>query len=407
MDRPRSRQTLARAAAATLAASLATACATTPEAPMRRENLARQIADDAAAFNEAYARSVSGQILLNVLRARDRQPRYYLSMSGIADSPSVSWSENLGVSGTPLGEGASPWGFGAFGVQRQTQSRPTYAVSPLSAETLTKTVFQPTPGNVFAHYWESGWSRDLLIFLMVERMVRVETVNGERQITEVVNDATNIRGDCAEGEAGGCKFVRAARAFLADIAQHDEARATPDAAPVCGLVTAYDPAQPVRGVPPAAGQQCEPRFIIGNVTYVMSLRSFDDIVYYVGELMRPSLTGGGDDAVMASPLTVRAAGLRSQIGAPLFRILPADEAAREAPIDPHAFFAASVSYGGRRFYAGPPVGRACAAATPDGPCADTPMNGDRSSSVLSLLAELLALNQSPDAIRAPQRVFVE
>ena len=407
MDRPTRAKIAPRVLTAMLAVLLATGCASAPSIQLRRENLARQIADDASAFNEAYARAVSSQILLNVLRARDRQPRYYLSMSGIADAPSVSYSENVGVGGTPLGEGASPWGFGSFGFQRQTQSRPTYAVSPLSAETLTKTVFQPTPGNVFAHYWDSGWSRDLLIFLMVERIVRVETVNGQRQVIETLNDATNIRSDCPPEAGGGCKFVRAARAFLAEVATTDEARASPEGAPVCGLVTAYAPAQPVRRAPPVAGQDCDPRFIIGDATYVMSLRSFDDIVYYVGELMRPSLTEGGDDAVMASRLTVRAAGLRSEHGAPLFRILPADEATREAPIDPRTFYAASVSYGGRRFYAGPPVGRACAAATPDGVCADDPDHGDRSSSVLSLLAELLALNQSPDSIRAPQRVFVE
>ncbi len=401
------RSSLTRLALISLAATLVTGCGAAPSASLRREGLARQIADDAAAFNEAYARSVSGQILLNVLRARDRQPRYYLSMSGIADAPSVRYNESVGVGSIPLGDGASPWGFGSFGFERETSSRPSYAVQPLSAETLTKTVFQPTPGNVFAHYWDSGWSRDLLIFLMVERITRIETVNGKRVVSEVLNDATNIRSDCGGEEGGGCKFVRAARAFLTEISTRDEARAAPDAGPVCGLVTAYAPAQPVRAAPPAPGQQCDPRFVVGAATYVMSLRSFDDIVYYVGELMRPSLTASGDEAVMASPLTVRAAGLRSQIGAPLFRILPADEASRIAPIDPHAYYAAGVSYGGRRFYAGPPVGRACASATPDGVCADNPDNGDRSSSVLSLLAELLALNQSPDSIRAPQRVFVE
>ena len=401
------RSTLRRVALVTLAASLAAGCATAPAAPARRETLARQIADDATAFNEAYARSVSGQILLNVLRARDRQPRYYLSMSGIADAPSVRYNESLGVGAVPLGEGASPWGFGSFGFERETSSRPSYAVQPLSAETLTKTVFQPTPGNVFEHYWESGWSRDLLLFLMVERITRIETVDGARLVSEWVNDATNIRSDCTGEEGGGCKFVRAVRTFLTDISIRDEARTSPDASPVCGLVTAYGPAQPVRAAPPAPGQSCEPRFVVGAATYVMSLRSFDDIVYYVGELMRPSLTASGDEATMASPLTVRAAGLRTQIGAPLFRILPAEEAAREAPIDPHTYYAAGVAYGGRRFYAGPPVGRACAAATPEGVCADDPDHGDRSSSVLSLLAELLALNQSPDAIRAPQRVFVE
>lgn len=396
-----------RAALLALATALLAACGTTPAAPLRRESLARQIADDAAAFNEAYARAVSAQILLNVLRARDRQPRYYLSMSGIADAPGFRYRENVGVSGTPLGEGASPWGFGNFGVERETQRRPSYAVQPLSAETLTKTVFQPTPTNVFAHYWSSGWSHDLLLFLMVERIVRIETVRGRREVSEVLNDATNIRTDCRGEEGGGCKYVRAARAFLAEIATRDEARANPDAAPVCGLVTAYAPAQPVRPGRAPAGESCEPRFVVGAATYVMSLRSFDDIVYYVGELMRPSLTQLGDDAVMAAPLTVRAAGLRSETGAPLFRILPEPHAEREAPIDAQSYFAAGVSYGGRRYFAGPPVGRSCAAAAPDGVCVDNPHSGDRSSSVLSLLAELLALNQSPDALRAPSRLIAD
>lgn len=393
--------------AAFLALAMLAACSSMPSQPMRRETLARQIADDAAAFNEAYARTVSSQILLNVLRARDRQPRYYLSMSGIADAPSLRYRENVGVGSVPLGEGASPWGFGNLGIERETQSRPSYAVQPLSAETLTKTVFLPTPTNVFAHYWSSGWSHDLLLFLLVERIVRVENVRGERKVVEVLNDATNIRTDCTGEEGGGCKYVRLARTFLAEVAVRDEARAGPDAAPVCGLVTAYAPSQPVRPAPPAQGQACEPRFVVGAATYVMSLRSFDDIVYYVGELMRPSLTQGGDDATMAAPLTVRAAGLRSQIGAPLFRILPAGDAAREAPDDPQSYFAAGVNYAGNRYYAGPPVGRSCAAATQSGVCVDDPKRGDRSSSVLSLLAELLALNQSPDALRAPGRVFVE
>jgi len=105
-----------RVMAATLAALMTAACATTPAVPFRRESLARQISDDAAAFNEAYARAVSGQILLNVLRGRERLPRHYLSMSGIQDAPSLRFRENAGIGSIPLGDGASPWGFGSFGL---------------------------------------------------------------------------------------------------------------------------------------------------------------------------------------------------------------------------------------------------------------------------------------------------
>lgn len=386
---------------------LASACGTTPAAPMRAEGLARQIADDAVAFNEAYARAVSGQILLNILRARDRQPRYYLSMSGIQDAPGLRYRENFGISGTPLGEGASPWGFGNFGIERETQSRPSYAVQPLSAETLTRTVFQPTPTNVFEHYWRSGWSRDLLLFLMVEKITRIAPGDGGAPvITEFVNDATLLRDDCRDStDAQRCGFVREARRFLADVAARTPARVRPGASEVCGLVDAFD--TPGALMPTRESAGCEPRFVIGETSYVLSLRSFDDMVFYVGELMRPAATESGDDRAMEARLTVYAAGLRSDRGVPLFRILPEDVAERAAPRGPHQHFAASVTYGGKRFFAGPPVPRACAAAAVEGLCADDPAAGDRSSSVLSLLAELLALNQSPDAIRAPNRIIVD
>lgn len=384
-------------------AVLLASCGTTPAAPFRSEGLARQIADDAIAFNEAYGRAVSGQLLLNILRARDRQPRFYLSMSGIQDAPGVRYRENVGVSGTPLGEGASPWGFGSFGFERETQSRPSYAVQPLSAETLTRTVFQPTPSNVFEHYWRSGWSRDLLVFLMVEQITRIDASGGVR---DYVNDATQLRDDCrGEATTRGCDFVVEARRLLADIAARTPARESAGGTPVCGLIDSYDTPAPLARA--RDGRGCDPRFVVGAATYVLSLRSFDDMIFYVGELMRPSTTEGGDGDAMNARLTVFAAGLRSDRGVPLFRILPAAEATREAPRDPHLHFAASVAYGGRRYFAGPPVGRSCLAASPDGICADQPAAGDRSSSVLSLLAELLALNQSPEAIRAPNRIIVD
>ncbi len=133
------------------AALLLGACANTGDLPTRRERLTRQIADDAAGFNEAYGQAVSGQILLNILRSRDRLPRYYLAMTGIADSPSWRMQESGAIGGIPLGEGASPWGFGSVGVERETQRRPAYAVQPLDAVTLNRTAFQPTATSVLAN----------------------------------------------------------------------------------------------------------------------------------------------------------------------------------------------------------------------------------------------------------------
>lgn len=379
-----------RAAAALAAALWAAGCALTPGGE-RREAVAQRIADDASAFNEAYGQAVSGQILLNILRGRDRLPRHYLSMTGINDSPSLRARQSASIGSIPLGEGAANWGFGSGALERETITRPTYAVQPFSAETLTRTAFQPIAPYVFAHYWESGWPRDILTLVLVERL----GISGEGEFT---NEANNIFGDCApQVETSGCSFVRAARAMLAEAEAHAPSPFAANGAEICGLIAAYAPARAVR---PAADANCPPRLVIGARTYTLYLRSLDDAVYYVGELMRAGTMTAGAGPIEAQ-VRVRAAGLRGGgRGVPLFRMTPAPEAGAR-------LYAASVEYGGARYFAGPAIGRSCAEATEEGPCRDDAAHGDRSSSVLSLLAELLALNQSPDAIRAPSRFFAD
>lgn len=387
--------------AAVAACAVAASCATGSPFPSPRERLARQIADDAAAFNDAYGQAVSAQILLNILRGRDRLPRYYLATTGISDSPSWRYRQNAGIGAIPLGEGASPWGVGNVGVERETQSRPSYAVQPFSAETLTRAAFEPTAPHVFAHYWRSGWPRDLLMLVMVEA---VETTGAAGPTVVFTNEANTIFEDCPASVATeGCAFVRAMRTFIASTAERPRVLRfdTERGRPVCGLVDAYAPASPVRPVAPQEGASCDPAFVVGADVVRLRLRSLDDMVYYVGELMRAGAMRAGPGEAIEAQVTVRAAGLRGGgRGVPLFRILP--PAAARAGVH-----AAEVEYGGVRYRAGPAVGRSCGEEASEGVCRDTADEGDRSSSVLSLIAEILALNQSPDAIRAPSRLIVE
>ena len=369
-------------------------------APSQRSTLARQIADDAAAFNDAYGQAVQAQILLNIMRSRDRLPRHYLAMSGIADSPSWRYRQNAGIGSIPLGDSGAPWGVGAVGLERETQTRPTYAVQPFGAETLTRTVFDSTQPYVFAHYWRSGWPRDLLTLVMVERITRIDA-DGHPYVYN--NEANEIFRNCEDNvQTGGCDFVRALRGFLGQVSPHSQISTDAGARAVCGLVDAYAPTQPVRAAPPSEDEQCDPTFIVGAETYVFRLRSLDDMIYYVGELLR----AGGMQAASGEPieaqLSVGAAGLRGGgRGVPLFRIVP------HASAQHGRIYGAEVLYGGERYYAGPAISRSCGGSADEGSCRDIAEEGDRSSSVLSLIAEILALNQSPDAIRAPNRLIAE
>lgn len=386
---------------AAVAVMLASSCASAERALPTHMSMARDIADNAAGFNEAYGQAVSAQILLNVMRSRDRLPRYYLSMTGIADSPSLRYQQNAGIGSIPLGQGSSNWGFGALSVQRETQSRPAYAVQPFSAETLTRAAFEPTAPYVFAHYWRGGWPRDLLMLVMVESIEKTDA-QGHRGV--FTNEANTIFNDCPESvDTDGCAFVREMRAFIAQTTGRSTENAIDlqHGRPLCGLVDAYAPAQSVRPVAPSANEDCDPAFAVGADTIRLRLRSLDDMVYYIGELMRAGMMSAQAGRAIEAQVTVRAAGLRGGgRGVPLFRILPDAAASR-------GVYAAQVQYGGARYFAGPAVGRSCGEATADGVCQDNAEEGDRSSSVLSLIAEILALNQSPEAIRAPNRLIAE
>jgi hypothetical protein len=133
----------------------------------------------------------------------------------------------------------------------------------------------------------------------------------------------------------------------------------------------------------------------------LRLRSLDEMIYYVGELMRAGSMHAAPGAPIEAQVTIAAAGLRGGgRGVPLFRILPEHAA-------PHGLYAAEVLYAGARYRAGPAIGRSCVEEASEGVCRDGAAEGDRSSSVLSLIAEILALNQSPESIRAPQRLIAE
>lgn len=377
------------------------ACASGADLPSRSENLTRQIADDAAAFNEAYGQAVSGQILLNILRSRDRLPRYYLAMTGISDSPSWRYQQGGGIGGIPLGNIGSPWGIAGASVERETERRPGYAVQPFDAETLTRAAFVPTTNEVFNHYWRSGWPRDVLLLLMVES---IEQTDAAGHTIVFTNEANTIFNDCPERvETEGCAFVREVREFMSTLAEPPAASAFEPAQgrAICGLIEAFSPTTPVRRGATPEGQDCAPVFVVGESTLRLRLRSLDDMIYYVGELLRAGGMRAAPGETIEAQVTVHAAGLRGGgAGVPLFRLTPARGAH-------DGVYAAQVVYGGERYLAGPANGRSCGEATPDGPCADTAEAGDRSSSVLSLIAEILALNQTPDAIRAPGRLIAE
>lgn len=350
-----------------------------------RQVLTRRIVDDAIAYNEAYSNAISGQILLNILRAHNRQPRQYMSMSGFANSDADARGSSLSVSGLPLGDLGQQWGQGAFGVNNSARLEPEYRVEPFGEDDFTNIARLPTSPVIFEHYWTTGWNRDLLLFLLVDRM---EVARGDERLV-FYNSPGTIAANCSDGyEVGGCAFVRAAR----DLAERTNGEPEPRPNAGCAPVAAYGATYVTTDERP-----CPVRLAVGERTYTLTLRSLDAMVYFVGELMRrDDLHPPSEGAYLESRLSVRAAGSRDAM-TPLFRIVEAD---RRSERD----YAATVTFAGRRYSAGAPANVFC--YRPGDTAACSGVRGDRSGSVLEFLAGILAYNQSDIAVRAPQNTIV-
>jgi hypothetical protein len=388
-----------RAALGLLLAAAMSACAVSEQHRMRnRELLTRRIVDDAIAYNEAYNSAITGQILLNILRAYNRQPRQYTSMSGFTNEEAPdSSTTTVAIGSLPLGELGEEWGEGALGLGLQSQLEPGYKVEPFSTDAFSNIALRPTPTIVFQYYWENGWNRDLLLFLLVDQM----TISGSPPTT-LYNSAGTIARNCegADYAVGGCAFVRRVRALREELRNLNAVAPPAQTGGACYPIASYN----VRSAPvivpaPRRGAEAPPcpvTIVVGATRYTLRLRSLDDVVYYVGELLRADGLHPPPEGALEARLHVIASGSYDEM-APLFRVVRADR-------DTERQYAATVTYAGGRYSAGQPEAWFC--YDPRGPRHCRSPGGDRSGTVLELLVGILAHNQSEVAVRAPQGALV-
>ncbi len=394
--------------AAAMAAVVLAGCAAQEAAEQqRREAVARRIVDDAMAYNEAYHEAITSQVLLNIMRAANRQPRQYMSMSGFTQNGATR-SGSITIGGVALDQLGEAWGAGEFGLEGSRHVEPDYTLSPFATDAFANIVMRPTDAQLFRYYWDSGWNPDLLLMILVQR-VRVLPVNGGPP-RDLYNSAGTITDDCIGPRRGaGCDFVTAMRELAGSLSRYERVPNPPLAAGECGPIGVYAlPGSPAgqrtnRQAPNAADARCPVEIVVGDQRYLMALRSLDDAVYYVGQLMRRDAQAQhrAPEGEMRARLGVTAPGfpIWADERAPLFRIV---EATRESERD----FAATATFAGRRYSAGAPVDRFCYDAADVSNCR-THEYLDLSGTVLELLVGILAFNQSDEAVAPPQNSVFE
>lgn len=130
--------------------------------------LAENIEDNAATLNEAHTRAMTAIIAVNVLRARDRWPTNYTTLSGIKSNPTLSL--NGAASFGPLGLGNAPMPFAgsSASISRNESANAEYSVNPFSNNESTQGLLKPIQPEMLQSYWLAGWPRETLMWLFVD-----------------------------------------------------------------------------------------------------------------------------------------------------------------------------------------------------------------------------------------------
>lgn len=139
--------------------------------------VAENIEGNAATLNEAHTRAMTAIIAMNVLRARDRWPTNYTTLSGIKSNPTLSLNGSASFSPLGLGNANAPFVGSSANVSRNESANAEYSVNPFSNNDKTQGLLKPIQPDQLENYWLAGWPRETLMWLFVDAV----TFEGETQ----------------------------------------------------------------------------------------------------------------------------------------------------------------------------------------------------------------------------------
>ena len=111
--------------------------------PLNQSRLSQSFVDQVIAYNEAYRAELNGQVLLNILRARDRQYRSYTSLSELQLTPRATVTNELSSEGLDVGDNATPISIvvgGSRTVERQSLSQ--LRINPAAVDSNQQSIYQ-------------------------------------------------------------------------------------------------------------------------------------------------------------------------------------------------------------------------------------------------------------------------
>ncbi|MEO1101008.1 MAG: hypothetical protein AAFW65_04090 [Pseudomonadota bacterium] len=417
-----------RIAAAVLVGALP-ACSSLPE--LAPGQLLGSLDDDAVGLNEIYTNSNASVIALNVLRSRDRVLRSYTSMSGLTATPSGTTTGTLELKPLGLGNPKTPFGESGATAERAVGSELEYSVNPFAEADGPVGLFRPTSSETFKSFWDRGWPKDVLAPLFI-RSFKETSTGKPLDYWKTDNEATI---DDTWGKLMACLRESSCTAtyheevelneLTSEVSHNDGMLVTckPDEADACCEVfepnwigslapAASSLSRSISAIESSSGKTfrvlngqpmlCPETKVTNVITYRydnqssvthlldVQLRSFDGMIYFLGETMRnANKAPETSEAISSAPKVPLKPNCEENKTPEFFRLWPEvdDSEAKYS-------YSVQVEYRGEDYFGVP-------YSTKLGDTDTYKCAADRTGLVMSILMQLYLLNQSPEFLKAP------
>lgn len=136
-------------------------------------------------YNTAAENARNEMLLMNILRARDRRPMVFTGLSRITGS--VRAESRIGAAAST---GSAAADIQAFSPSFGFTDSPTFDVAVLDSQEFTRGIMTPVGTEILEYFWDQGYNREVLLYLVVKRFeLECGAVGGE-PMTVLENDPT-------------------------------------------------------------------------------------------------------------------------------------------------------------------------------------------------------------------------
>lgn len=151
-------------------------------------SLHQNVGDSAVDYNKSYETSNNGIILLNVLRAKDRLPMHFSTLSKVSGKLNYTVQSQLQF---PFGQNLSANGgwFNQFQSFLNVQGGPNYDISTENTKEFMQGILSPADMDKLAYYWQQGWPRSLLLHMFLQSVEKKceDAASGTKSVTHYNN----------------------------------------------------------------------------------------------------------------------------------------------------------------------------------------------------------------------------